>query len=182
MPVSTPAPDESGHPRRSWAATARAVVVLTIPALGFVLPFLGPWLSMTAVVLAVRHGRQRVWREQERRRGLAPLAIAALWGPGLLTLAVFLSFGDRLGSPETSEGLQLVTRLLETAGATYWLFLPLAGPADIVTPALASFAVLAAGAAVSAHVHRPWPWLLGALAAPLAYAGVLLALGIPFVA
>ena len=181
MPVSTPAPDVSGQSPRSWAATARGVVVLTTPALGFVLPFLGPWLSMTAVVLAVRYGRRRVWRG-ERGPWLAPLAIAALWGPGLLALAFFLTFGDRLGSPETGEGLQLVTRLLETVGATYWLFIPLAGPADVLTPALVAGAALAVGAAASAHVRRPWPWLLGALAAPLAYAGVLLALGIPFVA
>ena len=75
-----------------------------------------------------------------------------------------------------------MTGLLETVGATFWLFLPLAGPADVLTPAIASCAVLGIGAAVSAYVRRPWPWLLGALAAPLAYAGVLLALGIPFVA
>ena len=72
--------------------------------------------------------------------------------------------------------------LLETVGATYWLFLPLTAPADVVTPAVASCAMLACGAAVSAYVHRPWPWRLGAVAAPLAYAGVLLGLNIPFLA
>ncbi len=162
-------------------STAGGVTALTSPALGFVLPFLGPWLSMTAVVLAVRHGGHRLWStEGARRRWLAPLAIAALWWPGLLTIGFFLSFGDQLGSPETSEGLQLVTGLLETVGATYWLFLPLTAPADVLSPAVATCAVLAGGAVVSAYVRRPWPWLLGALAAPLAYAGVLLALRIPF--
>ncbi len=164
-------------------STAGGVTALTSPALGFVLPFLGPWLSMTAVVLAVRHGGHRLWRgEGERRRWLAQLAIAALWCPGLLAIGFFLSFGDQLGSPETSEGLRLVTGLLQTVGATYWLFLPLTAPADVVTPAMASCAVLAGGAAVSVYVQRPWPWLLGALAAPLAYAGVLLVLDIPFLA
>jgi hypothetical protein len=170
-------PDGSGQP---GSGTVVSIAALTSPGLGFVVPFLGPWLSMLAVVLAARRG-WRLWPAQ-RHRWLPLAVIAALWGPGLLALAFLISFGDRLGSPETSEGLQRVGFLVETVAMTYWLFLPLAAPEDIVTPGVAACAVLAAGAAASASLRTPWPWLLGAAAAPLTYAAVVLFLDIRFMA
>lgn len=166
---------------RTATRTVGSIAALSSPALGFVIPFLGPWLSMLAVVLAAGRGRVRIWPTR-RHRWLSIAVIAALWGPGLLALTFLLSFGDRLGSPETSEALQRVSFLIETLAMTYWLFLPLAGPEDIFSPALAASAVLAAGAVGSVYSHRPWPWLVGAAAAPLAYASVVLGLGIDFVA
>ena len=54
-------------------------------------------------------------------------------------------------------------------GTTAWLFIPLCGPEDVWTPAVVATSVYATGAVGSAIARRPWPWLLGGLAANVAY-------------
>ena len=135
-------------------STGESVMALTSPALGFWLPLLGPWLSMLAVILVVPRAGRRIWPLAERwTRRSCVLAIAGLWLPGLLGLmGVFYGLGA-----------------VEAAGASGWLFLPLCAPDDVLTLAALATAVLALGAVLTVWMQRPWPWLIGAFAAPLAY-------------
>ncbi|WP_186816478.1 hypothetical protein [Cellulomonas aerilata] len=54
-------------------------------------------------------------------------------------------------------------------GVTAWLLLPLGAPENPWLPGAVAMTVYAAGAAVSALARRPWPWVVGGLAASLAY-------------
>ena len=80
----------------------------------------------------------------------------ALW---LLPLLSFLGLFYALLGEEASNA----------TGTTAWLFIPLCGPVDMTTPAVVAFTVYAAGAATSAVVRKPWLWMLGGLAANVAY-------------
>ena len=167
----------------SWRRAIVPAVVLSLPGLGFWLPFLGPWMSMLAVMLAVPWAAPRLWGSGRRQRLPLPvLGIAALWLPGLLAISFLLLFGEHLGSPGTSAWLEAVAAPLHAVGMTYWLFLPLAGPVDPWTPAAVALAALVAGSVASARLRRPAPWLLGAAAAPLAYALTVVVLDIRFIA
>ncbi|MDP9434634.1 MAG: hypothetical protein M3P93_05325 [Actinomycetota bacterium] len=167
----------------AWAQRAGAAALLSLPGLGYWVPFLGPWLSMLVVALAVPAARSRLWPRHGRRpRALRTLGIAGLWLPGLLAISFVLLFGELLGSPETSPWLSVLATVLEAVGTTYWLFLPLAGPEDHQTPAAVALTLVVAGTLASAYVQRPWPWLAGAAAAPMAYALTVHALRIPFIA
>lgn len=169
---------EPGHVGATGAA--RAQVLLAIPALGFFLPLLGPLLSLLAVGAAVPRAVAALWPGVRRPRLLVLLGCAALWWPAVLFF-VFLSFyGDQLGSPETDPGLRAASDAVEAVGVTVWLFVPLAAPRDWISPAAAALAIVVLGAVASARVHRPWPWLLAAAAAPVAYALVVEVLQIPF--
>lgn len=179
-PLTTPvAPTPSGALRAG--SSARAQALLALPALGFLLPFLGPLLSCLALRAAVPQAGAVAWGGGVRRpRLLALLGWLALWWPAVV-FYVFLSvYGDQLGSPETDPGLQAASDRVDAVGVTIWLFVPLAAPQDWISPAAAALAVVALGAVVSARVHRPWPWLLALAAAPLAYALVVDVLQIGF--
>lgn len=158
-----------------------AAVALTAPGLGFLLPFLGPWLALLLLSTVVRSAGPVLWGRGRADRKLTLLAGAGLWLPGALTLAIFLVVGTHLGSPTTPPWLALLAELVSRVGVTYWLFLPLAGPEDVLTPASTAIAALAVGAAASAGLRRPGPWLCGALVAPLVYAATVQLLDIPFV-
>ena len=163
------------------AAAAQALLVL--PALGFFLPFFGPWLSLLAVGAAIRRAAAVLWSDRVRRpRALVLLGWAALWWPAVLAFVFLNFFGEHLGSPDTGSGLRAASVAVDTVGIAYWLFIPLAAPQDLVSPAVAALAVVVLGAVASARLHRPWPWLLAAAAAPLAYALVIAVLEIPFYA
>jgi len=55
--------------------------------------------------------------------------------------------------------------------ATVWLIIPLCAPAgaSLVVPAALAAVAYLIGTAVSYLVRSPWPWVIGAWAAPLAY-------------
>ena len=158
------------------------MVALTAPGLGFLLPFLGPWLALLLLSPVVRSAGPLLWGRGRADRRLALLAGAGLWLPGALTLTIFLVVGTHLGSPTTPPWVALLAELGSRVGVTYWLLLPLAGPEDVLTPASAAVTALAIGATASAWLRRPGPWLCGALLAPLVYAATVQALDIRFVA
>lgn len=180
-PAEPADPTPSGALHAAPSAAVRAQALLAVPALGFFLPALGPWLSLLAVGAAVPRAAPVLWGGGVRRpRFLILLCCAALWWPAVLFF-LFLSFyGDQLGSPETDSGLRAASDAVDAVGVTVWLFVPLAAPQDWVSPAVAALAVVVLGAVASARLHRPWPWLLAAAAAPLAYAFVVEVLHIPF--
>ena len=145
----------SAGSRSSWRR-ARAAAALTTPGLGFWLPFFGPWLSIAAALIAVQSAGPAVWDSVRRPNRIAWLGVAALWLPAVLAFTglFYLLFG----APESNR-----------MGATAWLFLPLCGPENMVVPAAVALAVYVVGTAVSAATRRPWPWLVGGLAAAVAY-------------
>ncbi len=131
---------------RSAAALAvPGVLALTVPLIGFV-------ASLSLPFLAAR-SRSRLWPRTSPVMGhlAAALAVIGLWLPALLAVA---SLG-RLGSD-----------------ATTWLLLPLCAPAGaaLVVPAVLAVAAYLVGTTLGAVLRTPWPWVLGAWAAPLVYA------------
>lgn len=180
------APAEPADPtgalqRAPFARSARAQALLALPGLGFFLPAFGPWLSLLAVGVAVQKAGPVLWDDRPRRpRALVLLGCAALWWPAVLAFVFLSFFGEHLGNPESDAGLRSASEAVDAVGITYWLFVPLAALRDWVSPAVAALAVVVLGAVASARVHRPWPWLLAAATAPLAYALVVDVLQIPF--
>jgi hypothetical protein len=176
-----PADPTRGADGRASARPARAQVLLALPALGFFLPGFGPWLSLLAVGAAVPKAGPVLWGARAQHpRAIVLLAGAALWWPAVLAFVFLSFFGEHLGNPDTGSGLRAAAEAVDAVGITYWLFIPLSAPQDWLSPALAALAVVVLGAGASAWVHRPWPWLLAAAVAPLAYALVLEVLRIPF--
>lgn len=137
-------------------ATLLALALLTLPGLAFALPFYGLPASLVALKLGVPRGAALWTRRGEPAVSMAVLGAAALW---LLPLLSFVGLFYALLGEEASNAI----------GTTSWLFIPLCGPVDMTTPAVVAFTVYAAGAAASAVVRKPWPWLLGGLAANIAY-------------
>ncbi len=134
-------------PTRSVAALiAPVVLALTVPPVGFLTSLLLPLLAARA--------RPRLWPQASRTlvNVCAALALTGLWLPALLAVAS----GGRVGSE-----------------ATIWLLLPLCAPAGaaLVVPAAVAAAAYLIGLAAGVLTRSPWPWVLGAWAAPLAYAG-----------
>jgi hypothetical protein len=121
-----------------------AFVVYTIPPIGFLASMLLPLIASRVRSLLwprISPSASRVW---------SGLAVTGLWLPSLGVPAVVRAGG---------------------VGATIWLIIPLCTPsasAGWVTALLAISAYLA-GLAVSAVDRHPWPWVLGAWLAPLAY-------------
>lgn len=130
----------------------RATVTLAVPGvLAFTVPPFGFLASFLLPVLAARV-RPRLWPRTSRIVGhlCAALVLAGLWLPALLAL---LSTG-RLGFE-----------------STVWLVVPLCAPsgAALIAPALAAAVTYLAGLTLSLVSCRPWPWVLGAWGAPVAY-------------
>ena len=131
---------------RSAAALALpGVLALTLPVVGFV-------ASLSLPFFAAR-SRPRLWPGTSPIMGhlAAALAVTGLWMPAVLAVA---SLG-RLGSD-----------------ATTWLLLPLCAPvgAALVVPAGLAVGAYLIGTTAGVLLRTPWPWVLGAWAAPLAYA------------
>lgn len=107
--------------------------------------------SLLLPVFAARVG-SRLWPQTSRIIGhlCAALAVVGLWLPALLAM---VSRG-RLGSE-----------------ATAWLIIPLCAPvgASLLVPAVLAAVAYLIGITVGVLVRNPWPWVLGAWAAPLAY-------------
>jgi len=131
---------------------ARSAAALAVPGvLAFTVPMIGFLASLLLPFLAAR-SRARLWPQTSPVIGHlgAALAVAGLWLPALLAV---VSSG-RLGFD-----------------ATTWLLLPLCAPvgASLLVPAAVAAVAYLIGIAISVIVHSPWPWVLGAWAAPLAY-------------
>ena len=133
---------------RARSAAALAVVgvlALTIPLVGFVASLLLPFFAARS--------RARLWPRISPIRGhlAAVLAVTGLWLPALLAVASRGALGS---------------------DATTWLMMPLCAPAGaaLVVPAVVAVAAYLMGTTVGVILRTPWPWVLGAWAAPLAYA------------
>ncbi len=131
---------------------ARSATGLAVPVvLAFTLPPVGFLASLLLPLFAAR-ARSRLWPQTSPDLGhrCAALAVTGLWLPALLAVVT----GGRFGSE-----------------ATTWLILPLCAPAGaaLVVPAALGAGVYLIGLTVGAVVRSPWPWVLGAWAAPLVY-------------
>lgn len=145
---------------------AAAVAGLSLPVLGFWLPFLGLVASCVLALTVVPAAGARLWGAgRGSRRGVALLGLIALWLPAVLAFSgvLYPAFGADGDYP---------------LGSTAWLLLPLCAPEQVVLPTLVATAVHVTGAAVSGAVRRPWPWLLGSLLSALSYDLVILVLSI----
>lgn len=137
----------TSHPQvRSAAALAvPGVLAFTIPLVGFV-------ASLVMPLFATR-SRSLLWPRTSPIMGhlAAALAVTGLWLPALLAVAS----SGRVGS-----------------AATTWLLIPLCAPvgAALVVPGVLAVAAYLIGTTVSVILRTPWPWVIGAWAAPLVYA------------
>ena len=135
------------HVVRARGAAALAV----LGVLAFTIPLFGFLASLLMPLLAARV-RRRLWPRTSPIVGhlCAVLAVIGLWLPALLAV---VSSG-RVGSH-----------------AATWLIIPLCAPsgASLLVPALLAVAAYLVGLTVSVIIRNPWPWVLGAWAAPLAY-------------
>lgn len=133
-------------------AQTRGAALLALPAfLAFTIPPVGFLTSLLLPLFAARV-RSRLWPRTSPITShlCAALVVIGLWLPASLSL---LSLGQ-VGS-----------------GATAWLIIPLCAPAGsaLLVPALSATAAYLIGLTVSKLVRHPWPWVLGAWVAPLAY-------------
>lgn len=142
-------------PASSAARTAVSVALLAVPTLvAFSIPVLGFIVSLLLPPLIASRVRSRLWPRSSPRAALvcSVLVIAGLWLPALLSVLSVLS--------------------LEPTASPVWLLVPLCGPEQMSThviPALAATAASLAGAAASTLTRHPWPWVVAAWVAPLAY-------------
>lgn len=133
-------------PQTRSAATLAVpgVLALTVPVVGFLASLLLPLFAARV--------RSRLWPRTSPITShlCATLAVIGLWLPALLAV---VSHG-RLGSE-----------------ATTWLILPLCAPvgASLVVPTVLALTVYLSATTIGVIVRSPWPWVLGAWAAPLAY-------------
>lgn len=131
---------------------ARSVAALAVPGvLAFIVPVVG-FLAALLLPFFAAQVRSRLWPQTSPNIGhlCAALTVIGLWLPALLAM---VSLGQ-LGSE-----------------ATTWLILPLCTPvgAALVVPAVLAVAAYLIGTTVGVIVGSPWPWVLGAWTAPLAY-------------
>ncbi len=146
--VSMATDQTKSHPVQARSAVALAVpgvLALTIPLVGFVASLLLPFFAARS--------RSLLWPRTSPIMGhlAAALAVTGLWLPALLAVAS----SGQLGS-----------------AATTWLILPLCAPAGaaLVVPAGLAVAAYLIGTTVGVILRTPWPWVIGAWAAPLVYA------------
>jgi hypothetical protein len=121
------------------------VAAFTVPGLGFL-------ASLTLPFLAQAH-RQLLWPRISSATSwiCSSLTVVGLWWTSLV---IFLPMD------------------LPFDGDTFWLIVPLCAPDNVSTwliPALVASAACTAGLAATAWLHCPWPWMLGAWLAPVAY-------------
>jgi hypothetical protein len=146
-----------------------AAGALSLPVLGFWLPFLGLFASLILVLRVVPSAGPRLWGPSRgQRRAVALLGFGAMWLPAALAInGVFYALWGEEGA--------------DRVGSTFWLLIPLCAPEQPFVSTLVASAVYMAGAALSGAVHRPWPWLLGALLSALSYDLVLFVLSVDFI-
>lgn len=136
------------HPAQVRSAANLALLGLlafTLPVVGFVTSLLLPFFAARS--------RSRLWPGTSPIMGqvAAALAVTGLWLPAVLAVTT----SGQLGS-----------------AATTWVLIPLCAPAGaaLVVPAVSAVAVYLVGTTVGVILRTPWPWVLGAWTAPLAYA------------
>lgn len=135
--------------------TAGSIVLLAVPVLlAFSVPLLGFVASLLLLPLIAARVRRRLWPRSSARATVvwSVLALVGLWLPALLSLF--------------SQGA------IPQGGATVWLLIPLCAPgqlATLIVPALAGTVFALTGAGVSTLTRHPWPWVVGAWLAPMAY-------------
>ena len=136
----------------AYLARVRSAAVLALlGVLAFTLP-LRRLRDIAAAAVLLARSRCRLCRNLPghgaRRRGARR---HGLWLPALLAVAT----SGQLGSASTT-----------------WLLLPLCAPvgAALAVPAVSAVAVYLIGTTVGVIFRTPWPWVLGAWTAPLAYA------------
>lgn len=137
----------------SYLAWVRSAAVLApVGVLAFTLPLVGFVTSLLLPFFSAR-SRSRLWPGTSPFMGhvAAALAVTGLWLPAMLAVAT----SGQLGSASTT-----------------WLLIPLCAPvgAALAVPAVSAVAVYLIGTAVGVIFRTPWPWVLGAWTAPLAYA------------
>lgn len=140
-----------------------AAVVMAPLALSFVVPLVGPLVSIASPVLAMRLG-PIVWPQKRPGALLGVIAFTAVWLPVLLRLLI----------PSELEVPSLIL-----PSAHFWTAIPLCGPRDALTfvlPLLAALAVYVGGSAASVWHDRTALWPLASLAATYTYTGIVLAL------
>lgn len=143
----------SSGPTSSGPARVRGAIALAVGGvLAFTLPLIGFLGSLLLPVFASQVGR-RLWPRTSRTVVIlcGALVVVGFWLPAALSL---FSQG-RLG--------------LES---TIWLVLPLCAPsgAALLVPAVMAGSAYLIGLTLSALLRTPWPWVVGAWTAPLAYA------------
>lgn len=136
----------------SRLAQTRDAAQLALPGfLAFTIPLVGFLTSMLLPLFAARV-RSRLWPRASPITShlCAALVVIGLWVPGLLSL---LSLGQ--------VGFD----------ATAWLIIPLCAPTGsaLLVPALLATTAYLSGLTASKLIRHPWPWVLGAWAAPVAY-------------
>ncbi|MBW3555353.1 MAG: hypothetical protein KY454_00295, partial [Actinobacteria bacterium] len=142
----------------------RAAVILMSPlGLSFVLPLVGPLISLASPAMVKWLG-PAVWPEKRSRAWLGVLAFMAVWLPVLLRLLEPLSL-DMFG--------------LILPSVHFWTVIPLCGPGDVfsfVLPSVAALTVYTAGSAASVRRGQAALWPLAALGATYTYTGAVRAL------
>ena len=133
-------------------AKVRSAAALAVPGvLAFTVPLIGFLSSLLLPFIAARSG-SRLWPQTSStiRHLCVALAVVGLWLPALLAVVSSGQLGFE---------------------ATAWLMLPLCAPAGaaLVVPGLLATAAYLIGTTATVIVRSPWPWVLGAWAAPLAY-------------
>jgi hypothetical protein len=140
-------PPQSRLPR-----TLLLAILAVLGAVAFTVPVFGFGASLAMPFLAQTH-RQLLWPRTSPATGwiCSSLVVVGLWWTSLVILLP----------------LDLPFR-----GDAVWLLIPLCAPDNASTwliPASMATATFTLGLAATAWLHRPWPWLLGAWLAPLAY-------------
>ena len=133
-------------------AQMRAAAILAAPVvLAFTVPPFGFLASLVLPILAARVCA-RLWSGISPAFGglYAVLALTGLWLPAALALAS----SGRIGSE-----------------SAVWLVIPLCAPsgAALLVPATVAILTYVTGLICSLISSRPWPWVVGAWAAPVAY-------------
>lgn len=145
------------------------MAALSLPVLGFWIPFLGFFASLVLALSLVPQAGASLWRPARfPRQAVGFLGFAAMWLPAFLA---FFGVSYALWGEGGADRV----------GSTVWLFIPLCAPEQPFVSTLVATAVYVAGAALSGVVHRPWPWVLGALLAALSYDLVLFVLSVEFI-
>lgn len=130
----------------------RAAAVLAVPVvLALTVPPVGFFASFSLPFLAARV-RAHLWPGISPVTGhvCAALALTGLWLPALLALVS----NGRIGFESTA-----------------WLVIPLCAPsgAALLVPAALAILTYSTGLICSFTSSSPWPWVLGAWGAPVAY-------------
>jgi hypothetical protein len=142
--IATPPASPQTQTRGVALLALPAFVIYTLPPIGFMVSLLLPLFASRV--------RIRLWPRISlfTSRVYSGLAVTGLWLPAL----AYLLSSARVGSE-----------------ATIWLIIPLCAPSGsaLLVPSLLAVSAYLAGLAVSTVVRHPWPWVVGAWAAPQTY-------------